>query len=116
MALTATDLSTHQEARRRACGIRTGTRTAADFTINLGFNPIGVNVCNLTDRVEGRMIFDDLLDGGSNAKGLKIVAAGTATYVDVGITKTADNRGFTVDVSVIGLETDDDDVYWEAWS
>ena len=105
-----------QEARRRACGIRTGTRTAADFSIDLGFTPTHICVRNLTDRVEGFMILDAALDGGSNAKGVKTVAAGTKTYADVGITLDADARGFTVDVSVAGLETDDDDVYWEAWS
>ena len=79
MALVSKDLSTHQEARRRACGIRTGTRTAANFSIDLGFTPTYVHVRNLTDRVEGIMIFGAAFDGGSHAKGIKIVSAGTTT-------------------------------------
>lgn len=116
MPLASKDLSTHQEGRRKASGIRTGSRTAADFSIDLGFKPIVVKVCNLTDRIEGCMIFDDALDGGSNAKGLLTVAAGTVTYADVGITLDAGERSFSVVVATVGLETDNDDVYWEAWT
>ena len=116
MTLASKNLSAFQEAQRHACGIRTGTRTAANFSIDLGFTPTYVHVRNLTDRVEGIMIFGAALDGGSNAKGIKIVSAGTKTYADVGITLDADERGFSVVVATAGLETDDDDVYWEAWS
>jgi len=116
MALTSTNLSTFQEARRRACGIRTGSRTAGDFSIDLGFTPTHICVHNLTDRIEGLMILNAALDAGSNAKGLLTVAAGTKTYADLGITLDDDERGFTVVVATVGLETDDDDVYWEAWS
>jgi len=116
MALTSTVLSTHQEARRKACGIRTGTRTAGNFSIDLGFTPTHIRVCNLTDRIEGFQVVAAALDGGSNAKGLKIIADGTKTYEATGITLDDDLRGFTVVVATIGLETDNDDVYWEAWS
>ena len=116
MALASKKLSAFKENQQKACGIRTGTRTAANFSIDLGFTPTCVHVRNLTDRVEGIMIFGAALDSGDNAKGIKIVAAGTKTYADVGITLDDDERGFTVVVATAGLETDDDDVYWEAWS
>ncbi len=116
MTLASAKISSFQEARRHAAGIRTGTRTAGNFSIDLGFTPTHVRVRNLTDRVEGLMIFGAALDAGSNAKGIKCVAAGTKTYADVGITLDDDERGFTVVVATAGLETDDDDVYWEAWS
>lgn len=116
MPLVSTNLSTMQEARRKACGIRTGVRTAADFSINLGFTPTHIKVCNLTDRIEALMILAAPLDAGSNTDGLLTIATGVRTYVDVGITLDTDERGFTVVVATVGLETDDDDVYWEAWS
>jgi len=100
-------------------GSRTGTRTAADFTITLGFAPKYVRVVNLTDRVEAEYWVDSNLDSASsNVKGLKTVAAGTRTYEDIGITvlptEGASGRQFTVDVSDANLETDDDDVVWMA--
>ena len=115
MPLVSTNLSTHQEARRMACGTRTGTRTEADFSIDLGFTPICIKVINLTDRIENVQIVDATLDGGSNAKGIRTIATGVTTYVATGVTLDVDERGFTVDISV-ALITDDDDVYWEAWS
>lgn len=96
-----------------ACGTRTGTRTAADFTITLGFDPKYIKVINLTDRVQAEHFVDAALDGGSNAKSLVTVAAGTRTYAAAGI--AVGNRAFTVTVATAGLETDDDNVYWEAW-
>jgi hypothetical protein len=115
MALVSKDLSTLQEARRKACGTRTGTRTEVDFSINLGFTPTVIKVVNLSDRTENCQIIDANLDGGSNVKGLRTVAAGTRTYVASGISLDTDKRGFTVDISV-ALITDNDDVYWEAWA
>jgi hypothetical protein len=56
------------------------------------------------------------LDGGSNAKSLLTVAAGTRTYAAAGIALDADTKGFTVTVATASLETDNDDVYWEAWA
>ena len=73
-----------------------------------------MRVTNLTDKISGEMFFDSGLDGGNNAKGLKTVAAGTRTYEAVGIALT--ERGFAVTVATAGLETDNDDVLWEAWA
>jgi hypothetical protein len=115
MPLVSTNLSTHQEAQRRACGTRTGTRTEADFSIDLGFTPTCIKVINLTDRIQNIQIVDATLDAGSNVKGIRVVAAGTTTYVDTGVTLGADGRSFDVDISV-ALVTDNDDVYWEAMS
>lgn len=116
MALTSTNISSLQEARRHACGLRTGARTAADFSIDLGFTPTHIRVVNLTDRIEALHVLNAALDGGSNAKSLLTVATGTRTYAAAGISLDTDGRGFTVDVSVATLETDNDDVYWEAWN
>ena len=113
-----------QEGQRYAYGIRTGVRTAADFTINLGFRPTQIRVVNLTDRIEATHYVDPSpvtgtttygLDAGANAKSLVTVAAGTRTYEAAGISLTTDGMGFVVDVSVKTLETDDDDLLWEAW-
>ena len=113
-----------QETEKYAYGIRTGVRTAADFTITLGFKPTKIRVVNLTDRIEAthyvdptRVVGTDTygLDAGANAKSLVTVAAGTRTYEAAGISLSSDGLGFVVDVSVKTLETDDDDTYWEAW-
>jgi len=114
MALASKTTNPIQEGVRHLSGSRTGTRTAADFTITLGFTPTHIKVTNLTDRVMADQIIDSAL-GTSNAEGKLTVAAGTVTYADCGITLTDDAKGFTVDVSTVGLETDDDDVIWEAW-
>ena len=113
-----------QEGIKYAYGIRTGVRTAADFTINLGFRPKKIRVVNLTDRIEATHYVDPApvtgtttygLDAGANAKSLVTVAAGTRTYAAAGLSLTTDGMGFIVDVSVASLETDDDDTFWECW-
>lgn len=113
-----------QEAPKYAYGIRTGVRTAADFTIDLGFRPIKIRVVNLTDRIEAIHYVDPSpvtgtttygLDAGANAKSLVTIADGTRTYEAAGISLTTDGMGFIVDVSVKTLETDDDDCFYEVW-
>lgn len=113
-----------QEGQRYAYGIRTGVRTAANFTINLGFRPTKIRVVNLTTRVEATHHVDPSpvtgsttygLDAGANAKSLVTAAAGTRTYEAAGIVLTTDKMGFTVTVATKGLETDNDDCVWEAW-
>lgn len=113
-----------QEGERYAYGIRTGVRTAVNFTITLGFKPSKIRVVNLTDRIEATHYVDPApvtgsttygLDAGANAKSLVTVAAGTRTYAAAGIALTADKMGFTVTVATASLETDDDDCLWEAW-
>jgi hypothetical protein len=88
-------------------GSRTGTRVAGNFTITLGFAPKYVKVTNLTDRISGEWFAES--PAGTQ---LLTVAAGTRTYADTGITVSADS--FTVVVATAGLETDNDDVVWEA--
>ena len=102
------------------CGSRTGTRTAADFTITVGFAPKKIRVINLTDRTSAEYWVDSGLDSvSSNVKCLKVVAAGTATYEDCGVTilttEGTSGRQFSIDISDADLETDDDDVVWEAY-
>ena len=113
-----------EEATKYSYGIRTGVRTAADFTINLGFKPIAIRVVDLTNRIEATHYVDPApvtgsttygLDAGANVKSLLTIADGTRTYADAGITLTSDGLGFTVDISDASLETDDNDCFWEAW-
>lgn len=113
-----------QEGQRYAYGIRTGVRTAANFTINLGFRPTKIRVVNLTDRIEATHYVDPSpvtgtttygLDAGANAKSLVTVAAGARTYEAAGIALTTDGMGFVVTVATKTLETDNDDLVWEAW-
>ena len=113
-----------QEGERYAYGIRTGVRTAADFTITLGFKPSKIRVVNLTDRIEATHYVDPApvtgsttygLDEGANAKSLVTIANGTRSYEAAGIALTTDKMGFTVTVATKTLETNDDDTLWEAW-
>ncbi len=113
-----------QEGERYAYGIRTGVRTAANFTITLGFKPSKIRVVNLTDRIEATHYVDPApvtgsttygLDAGANAKSLVTIANGTRSYEAAGIALTSDKMGFTVTVATKTLETDDDDCFWEAW-
>ncbi len=110
MALTSSEVMRETELPQFICGVRTGVRTAADFTITLGFSPKKIRVVNLTDQVDATFWVNANLTA---TKGLLQVANGTTTFADVGI--SVSNRSFTVDVSVAGLETDDDEVLWEAW-
>jgi hypothetical protein len=114
-----------QEATKYSYGIRTGVRTAADFTITLGFKPIAIHVVNLTDRIEATHYVDPSpvptgtdtygLDVGANAKSLLIIDDGTHTYEAAGIALTSDGLGFTVTVATKSLEVNDKDTFWEAW-
>lgn len=108
MALTSTQ-DNMVDVNYAARGSRTGTRTAADFTVVLGFAPSYIKVTNLTDRITGEWF--EKAAAGSNQL---TVAAGTKTFADAGIALTADGNGFTVTVATASLETDDDVVVWEA--
>lgn len=116
MALVSKKINQIQEGVRHLSGSRTGVRAAANFTIALGFAPTHIRVVNLTDRIDALQIVNSDLDGGSNAKGLVRIATGVTTYANTGIVVTDDEKGFTVTVATAGLETADDDVYWEAWA
>ena len=118
MALVSTDIS--KGDIRYACGSRTGTRTAANFTVTVGFAPKKVRVVNLTDRVEAEYWVASALDSVSgNVFGLVTVANGTRTYAVNGISvlpaEGASGRQFTVTVATASLETDNDDVVWMVW-
>ena len=113
-----------QEAPKYSYGIRTGVRTAGNFTITLGFKPIKIRVVNLEDKIEAVHYVDPApvtgsttygLDAGANAKSLVTVANGTRTYAAAGIALTSDGLGFTVTVATASLETSNDDCLWEAW-
>jgi hypothetical protein len=108
MALATTHF-TDGGVKNSSSGSRTGTRVAADFEIVLGFSPRRIKVTNLTDRVSAEWFAES-----PASSQLKTVAAGTRTYEDCGVALNDEGNGFTVDVSVAGLETDDDDVVWEA--
>jgi hypothetical protein len=114
MTLASAQANYPADGGQFATGSRIGVRTAGNFTITLGFTPKKIRVVNLTDRVEA-VLFVDAALGTSNVEGLLSVAAGTMTYADVGITVGADAKSFDVVVATVGLETDDDDVVWEAW-
>lgn len=116
MALVSKKVDPIMEGRRYAHGSRTGVRTAANFIIQLGFLPSHIRVSNLTTRAEALQRVDANLDGGANAKGQLSIATGVTTYADTGITVNTDGKGFTVVVATAALETNDADVYWEAWA
>jgi hypothetical protein len=108
MALAETKF-TDGSVKNSSSGSRTGSRVAADFTVVLGFSPRRIKVSNLTDRVSAEWHAES--PAGTQ---LLTIADGTKTYVDTGIALVSAGNGFTVDVSVVGLETDNDDVVWEA--
>lgn len=108
------------------CFTGTGTYTAADFIIDasdgLGFTPFKVRVCNLTERDETVAINAAAFNASGTVdtmvatdEGLKTVAAGTRTYADHGVAITG-LREITIDVSVAGPITDNDDFVIECWA
>jgi hypothetical protein len=98
---------------RRAWGSRTGTRTAANFTVSPGFVPKYVKVVNLTDRIQAEW-FGGFASGLNQTNEILTVAAGTRTYATAGIAVDSTSGDITVTVATAGLETDDDDVVWYA--
>lgn len=108
MALTSTQH--YSSVKNFARGTRSGTRTAADFTITLGFAPKYIKVSNLTDRISAEWFL-----GTDTTKQLLTVSAGTRTFEASGIALNSDGNGFTVTVATKSLETDNDDVVWEAF-
>jgi len=100
----------------------TGTYTAADFVIDasdgLGFTPSKIHVLNLTDGNETTAwncaAFNASTSMAATDEGLKSVTAGDKTYADHGIAVTG-KRELTIDVSVAGPITDNDDFVIEVW-
>ena len=109
MTLSAQQDNVSGSAQFRSKGSLTGVRTAANFSLTLGFSPKYVKVTNLTDRITAEW-FEDT----GNALQLLTLATGVRTFADCGVT-VADNV-VTVVVATVGLETDDDAVVWEAWA
>lgn len=96
--------------RHHASGSETGTYTAADYTITLGFVPKYVKVVNVTDRITQEWWY-----GMTAGNFLETAADGTRTLeTDSGILVNSDGT-VTVDVST-GNQTDNDTVVWEAWA
>lgn len=90
-------------------GRASGTYTAADFTITLGFKPRYFRIINLTDRVQC-----EWFEGMAAGDCLLRAANGDTTLVTTdGITVNADGT-VSVDVSVNGIMTDNDDIAWYA--
>lgn len=100
---------------------RSGTRTAEDFKVDLGFVPLSVTVTNLTDGVSCTWF-----QHKGNGTNLCVTAAGAVSWEDGGVAMgkqvtDADegtylyNRTLEVTVATKGLETDDDEVLIEAW-
>jgi hypothetical protein len=96
--------------RRYYREVRSGTRTAGDFDVVLGFIPLKVEVTNATDRISAIWHSDVLTP---NALQLLTVADGTRTYADAGITVTG--MTVNVDISDAALESDNDVTIIEAW-
>ena len=93
---------------RHSTFLRSGTRTAADFDVDIGFTPQFVSVYNLTDGVKATwnaILGDD--------KQLVEAADGTKSYEAAGL--SVKDRKLSVVVATKGLETDDDEVLIEAW-
>jgi hypothetical protein len=94
----------------KASGSFSGTHTAADYTLTLGFVPKYFKVVNVTDRVTQEWWY-----GFTAAQFMETAADGTRTLeTDSAITVNSDG---TVDLDVsTGNYTDDDLVVWEAWA
>ena len=102
----------------------TGTYTAADFIITaedgLGFTPSKVTVLNMSNGNSTTAFNAAAFNAGTamvaTDEGVKVAATGThaLTIADHGIAITGE-REVTIDVSVAGPITDDDDFVIEMW-
>jgi len=101
---------------RRASGSATGTYTAADLTITLGFVPRYVKVINVTDRVTQEW-FEGMNQGDfieTAANGVRTLETDDKLVVGaVGDSGTTDEGQFTI-VANGGAITDNDTVVWVA--
>lgn len=109
MALTQTKKYA-DDPRRYYREVRSGTRTAANFTVTLGFEPLKVEVTNVTDKISAIWHSDDPTP---NALQLLTVANGTRTHEDCGVSVTG--KVISVTIATKTLETDDDVTIIEAW-
>lgn len=130
-----------------ASGHISGTYTAADFTITLGFTPRYFRIINLTDRVTNEW-FEGMAQGdyfktasngdrtletddsivisagsGNSSGGAGTLGTGSGsgaqtigdnTSTQIPGTKAAAPQ-VTVDISVSGIMTDNDEVVWQAF-
>lgn len=93
---------------RFAEGSYSGTYTAANVTITLGFNPTYFKITNMTDRVS-----QEWYSGMNSGDFLETAAAGTRTLeTDDQIIVNTD--GTVTVVAAGGAITDNDTVVWEA--
>lgn len=93
----------------QASGHATGTYTAADFTITLGFTPTYVKVVNVTDRIT-----QEWYAGMNKGDFMETVAAGTRT-LETDDQLVVDTTLNTIAVVAAGgAMTDNDVVVWEA--
>lgn len=113
MTLAATQQN--QLAAVQCCrGSRTGSRTEADFTITLPFNPKYFKISNATDKITAEWFDETLVPGAGNTAQLLTVAAGTRTFEATGVSIA--NNVVSVTVATKGLATDNDVTVWEAWA
>jgi hypothetical protein len=110
MALTQT-IQKADNVQRYYREVRSGTYTAADFTVSPGFAPLTVQVANVTDNLWA--IWRSDFPTPNALQTLITGSTGAYTYADCGISVTG--RTISVDISVAGLATNDDLVLGEAW-
>lgn len=92
-----------------ASGKATGTYTAADFTITLGFTPKYVKVVNVTDRIT-----QEWYEGMNSGDFMETAATGVRTLeIDDQLVVSTSANTFSV-VAAGGAMTDNDVVVWEA--
>jgi len=93
-----------------ASGSETGTYTAADFTVTVGFVPKHFKITNVTDRIT-----QEWHSGMNQGDFIETIAAGDRTLeTDDQIIVHATDGTVAIDVSG-GIQTDNDTVVWEAW-
>lgn len=105
----ATTQSNNAGVSNVAVGRGSGTYTAADFVITLGFKPRYFVIENVTDRVKC-----EWYEGMASGDYIKTVAAGTRTLeTSDGVIVNTDGT-VSIDVSVDGIQTDNDQIAWMA--
>ncbi len=107
MPLVSTQVNS-DGANHQAFGSRSGTRTAANFTISLGFRPSYVKVQNLTDGLS-----HEWTEGMNAGDFIETTFSTGAMTVQTDDKLTISDTGFSCVVDG-GIETDNDLVVWEA--
>lgn len=110
MALTQT-IKKADNVQRYYREVRSGTYTAADFTVSPGFAPLKVAVANVTDNLWATWHSD--LPTPNALQILVTGSTGAYTYADCGISVT--DRTISVTIATAGLATTNDTVLIEVW-